>query len=39
MHEHLYYIDFGAQAAAYVDTFMAAINWPNAARNFAEIGC
>ena len=29
MYEHSYHIDYGAQAAAYVDAFMAAINWPN----------
>lgn len=37
MYEHSYHMDFGAQAAAYVDAFMAAINWPNAAKNFAEL--
>ena len=37
MYEHSYHMDFGAQAAAYVDAFMAAINWPNAATNFAEL--
>jgi superoxide dismutase len=31
MYEHSYHIDYGAQAAAYVDAFMAAINWPNVA--------
>ena len=30
MFEHSYHIDYGAGAAAYVDAFMAAINWPNA---------
>ena len=39
MYEHSYHIDYGAQAAAYVDAFMAAITWPNAARNFAAIHC
>src|SRR6201997_180538 len=29
MYEHSYHIDYGAQAAAYVDAFMAAINWPS----------
>jgi hypothetical protein len=24
------HMDYGARAAAYVDAFMAAINWPNA---------
>jgi superoxide dismutase len=28
MYEHSYHIDFGAKAADYVGTFMAAINWP-----------
>jgi Fe-Mn family superoxide dismutase len=28
MYEHAYHIDYGATAAAYVDAFMAAINWP-----------
>ena len=28
MYEHSYHIDYGAKAAAYVDAFMAAINWP-----------
>ena len=28
MYEHSYHIDYGAQAAAYVDAFMAAINCP-----------
>ena len=29
MYEHSYHIDFGAKAATYVDTFMAAIRWKN----------
>jgi Fe-Mn family superoxide dismutase len=37
MYEHSYHMDFGAQAATYVDAFMAAINWPNLARNFTEL--
>lgn len=37
MYEHSYHMDFGPQAATYVDTFMAAINWPNVARNFTEL--
>src|SRR5205823_13385714 len=28
MYEHSYHIDYGARAAAYVDAFMAAIDWP-----------
>jgi superoxide dismutase, Fe-Mn family len=34
MYEHSYHIDYGATAAAYVDAFMAAINWPNVAKSF-----
>lgn len=37
MYEHSYHIDFGAKAAAYVDTFMAAINWKNTDRLFSEL--
>jgi len=37
MYEHSYHIDYGARAAAYVDAFMAAINWPNVARAYAEV--
>jgi hypothetical protein len=29
--------DYGAKAAAYVDAFMAAINWPNVARAYGEL--
>ena len=29
MYEHSYHMDYGARAAAYVDAFMAAINWSN----------
>ncbi|MBI4204981.1 MAG: Fe-Mn family superoxide dismutase [Betaproteobacteria bacterium] len=32
MYEHSYHIDYGAKAAAYVDAFMANINWQSAAR-------
>ena len=32
MYEHSYHIDYGATAAAYVDAFMAAINWDNSAK-------
>ena len=38
MYEHSYHIDYGAQAAVYVDAFMAAIYWPNVARAYAELG-
>src|SRR3954464_1575937 len=37
MYEHSYHMDYGARAAAYVDAFMAAINWPNVARMFAGL--
>jgi len=34
MYEHSYHMDYGAKAAAYVDTFMGAIRWSNADRMF-----
>jgi Fe-Mn family superoxide dismutase len=37
MYEHSYHLDYGARAAAYVDAFMAAINWPNVARAYSEV--
>ena len=37
MYEHSYHIDYGAKAAAYVDAFMAAINWTNVARAYNEL--
>ena len=37
MYEHSYHMDYGARAAAYVDAFMAAINWPNVVRRFVEL--
>src|SRR5215472_1786795 len=37
MYEHSYHMDYGARAAAYVDAFMATINWPNVARAYAEL--
>src|SRR6476646_7719016 len=37
MYEHSYHMEDGARAAAYVDAFMAAINWPNAGRAFARV--
>jgi Fe-Mn family superoxide dismutase len=37
MYEHSYHIDYGAQAAADVDAFMAAINWPSVARAYAGV--
>ena len=37
MYEHSYHIDFGAKAASYVETFMAAIRWNNAERMFVQM--
>ncbi len=37
MYEHSYHMDFGAQAAGYVDTFMGAVRWSNADRLFGEV--
>jgi Fe-Mn family superoxide dismutase len=37
MYEHSYHMDYGAKAAAYVDAFMAAINWLNVARGYGEL--
>ncbi len=37
MYEHSYHLDYGARAAAYVDAFMAVINWPNVGRAYAEV--
>jgi Fe-Mn family superoxide dismutase len=37
MYEHSYHTDYGARAAAYVDAFMAAINWANVGRAYAEL--
>jgi len=35
MYEHSYHIDFGSNAATYVDAFMANIAWPRIAARFA----
>jgi Fe-Mn family superoxide dismutase len=35
MYEHSYHIDFGSNAAGYVDAFMANIAWPRIANRFA----
>jgi Fe-Mn family superoxide dismutase len=35
MYEHSYHLDFGSNAAAYVDAFMANIAWPKIAARFA----
>jgi len=36
MYEHAYAIDYGAKAAAYVDAFMATVNWTSADGRFAK---
>lgn len=36
MYEHSYAMDYGAKAATYVETYMAAIRWDNADRLFAD---
>lgn len=35
MYEHAYHMDYGARAAAYVDAFMGAINWPTITAAYA----
>jgi superoxide dismutase, Fe-Mn family len=35
MYEHSYHLDFGSNAAGYVDAFMANIAWPRIAARFA----
>jgi Fe-Mn family superoxide dismutase len=34
MYEHSYHIDYGAKAATYVETFVAAINWASVRRHY-----
>ena len=36
MYEHAYHLDFGAAAARYVDVYMEAIRWDNAARLYEQ---
>jgi superoxide dismutase, Fe-Mn family len=36
MYEHAYALDYGAKAAAYVDAFMATVNWTKADGIFAK---
>jgi Fe-Mn family superoxide dismutase len=36
MYEHAYAIDYGAKAGAYVDAFMAGVNWTSADAQFAK---
>jgi Fe-Mn family superoxide dismutase len=37
MYEHAYHLDFGANAAAYVEAFMANLHWPRIAGRFAGV--
>ncbi len=37
MYEHAYHLDYGAAAAAYVDAFMAAVDWRNVQRRYAQL--
>ena len=37
MYEHSYHMDYGARAAAYVDAFMAVINWPYIAHAYGQL--
>ena len=37
MYEHSYHMDYGAKAGAYVDAFVAGINWANIARLYQEL--
>jgi Fe-Mn family superoxide dismutase len=37
MYEHSYHMDYGAKAAIYVETFMAAINWPAVRRVYDTV--
>lgn len=36
MYEHAYAMDYGANAAAYVDAFLKIVKWPNAERLYRE---
>ena len=36
MYEHAYHMDYGANAGAYVDAYMAAIDWRNASALYAQ---
>jgi len=38
MYEHAYHMDYGAAAAKYVDIYMEAIRWDNAAKLFEQYG-
>jgi Fe-Mn family superoxide dismutase len=37
MYEHVYHMDYGANAAACVDAFMEAIPWDSAMKQFDRI--
>lgn len=37
MYEHSYHMDYGAKAATYVESYMAAIRWQNAEQLYAEV--
>ena len=37
MYEHAYHMDYGAKAAAYVDVFMEAVHWENAAKQYDRV--
>jgi superoxide dismutase len=36
MYEHAYHMDYGAAAARYVDVYMEAIRWDNAAKLYEQ---
>lgn len=36
MYEHAYHMDFGSKAAAYVDAYMAVLDWGHADKAFAQ---
>src|SRR5262249_20117397 len=36
MYEHAYHIDFGANAKAYVDTFLRNVDWPELERRYED---
>ena len=36
MYEHAYHIDFGANARAYVDTFLRNVDWPELERRYED---
>jgi superoxide dismutase, Fe-Mn family len=38
MYEHAYHMDYGAAAAKYVDAYMEAIRWDNAAKLYGQYG-